>query len=72
MTEKLDWALEVQSCWLHWKRLQAATALGRLVETLEERESELRALYLGTIQGCALAIHVSGALGSNICNNLQL
>ena len=45
MTDKLDWALEVQSCWLHWKRLQGTSA--RLLETLEERESELRALYLG-------------------------
>lgn len=42
MTDKLDWALEVQSCWLHWKRLQGTSA--RLLETLEERESELRAL----------------------------
>lgn len=48
MTEKLDWALEVQSCWFHWKQLQATAAMAAtargVAETLEERENELRTL----------------------------
>ena len=60
MTEKLDWALEVQSCWLHWKRLQGTS--GQLLETLEERESQLRALYLGDTLGTTWGAVSSGQI----------